>query len=115
MRVRQRDLAARLLADVRDRELRLDRVVAEELRERAVRGRAGVEEHACGAALVERESEAIRVRRRLSSAHRESGEREVDVGRRVALHAEELAHRLALSPGGAETTTQRRRVGSERE
>ena len=51
VRVRERDLAARPLADVRDREQRLDRILAHERRERRVRGRSGLEERADRRAL----------------------------------------------------------------
>src|SRR5690348_12343663 len=46
MRVREPDAAARLAAHVRDREQRLDRMLADELRERRVGRRRRLEEQA---------------------------------------------------------------------
>src|SRR4051794_1824509 len=99
MRVCQAEAAARHAADVRDHEQRLDRMLPEERREWRVRRSVGLEEHARNLALVECEAPAIAVRTGFPAAARESGEREDDVGRDIALHPEQLTHASTrLSP-----------------
>ena len=85
-------LAARLLADVRDRQQRLDRVLADELRHGARAGGLGLEEAARELALVEREAPPVGVRAGLAAPQGEPREREDDVGGDVALHPQKLAH-----------------------
>src|SRR5687768_181118 len=88
MRVRERDLAARAPANVRDREQRLDRVRLDVGRERRMRGRGRLEERANRIVFVQRESPAIGVRTLRTAAQREPRKREHDVRGDVALHTE---------------------------
>jgi hypothetical protein len=96
VRVRERARPARLLPDVADREQRLDGVRRDEGRERAPRGGLGIEEHPRALALIEREAPAVLVVRGAAAAATKAREREHDVRRDVALHAEQLAHRAPI-------------------
>ena len=90
--VGERDGAVRLLPDVRDSDLRGDRVRVEESDELAVRRGVGLPEAAHRAALVEAEAPAVSVGAGATAAPREPAKRKDDVGRDVAVHSEQLAH-----------------------
>jgi hypothetical protein len=75
-----------------DREERLDRMFADERRERRARRRMWLEERPCELSVVQREPPAVAVRTGLAAATRQTREREHDIGRDIALHPEQLAH-----------------------
>ena len=91
--VGQRDRAAGALAHVGDRQQRLDGVLADVARQRRVRGGGRLQEQARGAAVIQGQAPAVGVRPLEAAAQGQAGEGEHDVGRNVALHPEQFAHR----------------------
>ena len=92
VRVLQARLAARLLADMGDRQQRLDGVLPDEVGHRALAGRLRLEEAARELPLVERQTPSVRVGSGFAAAEGEPGEGEGDVGGDVALHPQQLTH-----------------------
>jgi hypothetical protein len=97
MGVLQRDVALRRLADVGDDVLRADRIPAHQLGDGRFDGRLRIEEEAAAGALEEGDAPAVAVHVGEPAARVEALERKTDVGRRVAVHAEQLAHGWNLS------------------
>ena len=101
MRVLYPRRAQGLLADVRDGQPRLDRVVVEEARERAGVGGVLLTKRARELPFVEGDAPAVGVRARPPAALEEAGERERDVDRLARRDAQQLAHEKQRSNDGA--------------
>jgi hypothetical protein len=93
VRVLQRHPALRGLADVGDDVVAADRVALDHLGHRRLPCALVVDEQAQAAALEEGDAEAVLV---FLGARGQAGEAEHHVGRRVGVHAQQLAHGGAL-------------------
>ena len=93
VRVLQRHAALRRLADVGDDVVAADRIAPHHVGHRRVASALRVDEQAHAVALEEGDAEAVLV---FLGPRAEAGEAEHDVGRRVRVHAEQLAHRGSL-------------------
>ena len=71
---------------------------------------AGIEEDAAAAAFEERDAPAVGMLVGAAAALAKAGERETDVGRDVAVHPQQLAHRTVLKVKAARWRRRSRRL-----
>ena len=101
MAVLQRHRTLRRLADVRDDVAALDRIAPDELSHRRLARRLVIDEMAQAEAFEERDAPAVGVMIGAAPALGEAREAERHVGRRVAVHPEQLAHGPIVAPAAA--------------
>lgn len=95
--VLQSDRSLRRLANVRDGIERMNRKTADQLGDRRIERRARIEENAGPFAFEKGDTPSVAVDVGAAAPCLESGEGKAQVGWRVAVHAEQLAHFSALS------------------
>src|SRR5689334_6498484 len=87
--------------DVADHIGAFDRIATDEPRDLRLSAWARVVEAAASLAVIEGDAPAVGMRSGLAAPAHQAGEAEADIGRYVGVHAQKLAHAIALRKSGA--------------